>query len=65
MTGPALRVDVLTIFPGIFKSPLRETLLGKAIDAGILDVRIHDIRDHVGSESRASAASAVEFQIPR
>ena len=40
-----MRVDILTIFPGIFGSPLRESLLGKAIDAGILDVRIHDIRD--------------------
>lgn len=46
MTEPALRVDVLTIFPGMFESPIRESLLGKAIDGGILDVRIHDIRDH-------------------
>ncbi len=40
-----MRVDVLTIFPGIFASPLRESLLGKGITAGILDVRVHDIRD--------------------
>jgi len=41
-----MRVDVLTIFPGIFEGPLRESLLGKAIAAGLLDVRLHDIRDH-------------------
>ena len=41
-----MRIDVLAIFPAIFESPLRESLLGKARDAGILDVRIHDIRDH-------------------
>ncbi len=40
-----MRIDVLTIFPGIFGSPLRESLLGKAIEAGIVDVRVHDIRD--------------------
>jgi len=40
-----MRFDVLTIFPGIFESPLRQSLLGKAIDAGVLDVRVHDIRD--------------------
>jgi tRNA (guanine37-N1)-methyltransferase len=38
-------VDILTIFPGIFQSPLRESLLGKAIEAGLLDVRVRDIRD--------------------
>ncbi len=41
-----MRVDVLTIFPAIFESPLRESLLGKAIAGGLVDVRIHDIRDH-------------------
>ena len=47
-----MRIDVLTIFPGIFESPLRESLLGKAIDAGVLDVRVHDIRDHVTDRHR-------------
>jgi tRNA (guanine37-N1)-methyltransferase len=41
-----VRVDVLTIFPGIFEGPLRESLLGKAIERKLLDVRVHDIRDH-------------------
>jgi len=41
-----VRVDVLTIFPGIFEGPLRESLLGKAIASGVLDVRVQDIRDH-------------------
>jgi len=41
-----MRVDILTIFPAILEGPLRESLLGRAIDAEILDVRIHDIRDH-------------------
>jgi tRNA (guanine37-N1)-methyltransferase len=40
-----VRIDVFTIFPGIFESPLRESLLGKAVDGGLLDVRIHDLRD--------------------
>ena len=40
-----MRVDIFTIFPGFFSSPLNESLLGRAIDGGILDVRLHDIRD--------------------
>jgi tRNA (guanine37-N1)-methyltransferase len=47
-----VRVDVLTIFPGVFEGPLRETLLGKAIAAGILDVRVHDIREHAADRHR-------------
>ncbi|HEX5949547.1 MAG TPA: tRNA (guanosine(37)-N1)-methyltransferase TrmD [Actinomycetota bacterium] len=47
-----MRIDVLTIFPGIFESPLRESLLGRAIADGVLDVRVHDIRDHTTDRHR-------------
>jgi tRNA (guanine37-N1)-methyltransferase len=47
-----VRIDVLTIFPGIFEGPLRESLLGKAIEAGLLDVRVHDLRDHTQDRHR-------------
>ena len=39
-----MRFDLLTIFPGYFASPLGEALLGKAIDDGLLDVRVVDLR---------------------
>ncbi|MGH2674206.1 MAG: tRNA (guanosine(37)-N1)-methyltransferase TrmD [Actinomycetota bacterium] len=47
-----MRIDVLTIFPGIIEGPLRESLLGRAIEGGILDVRVHDIRDHAADRHR-------------
>jgi tRNA (guanine37-N1)-methyltransferase len=47
-----VRIDVLTIFPGIFESPLRESLLGRAIAGGLLDVRVHDVRDHTTDTHR-------------
>ena len=40
-----MRIDVFTIFPGILEAPLRESLLGRAIAAGLVDVLVHDIRD--------------------
>jgi tRNA (guanine37-N1)-methyltransferase len=40
-----MRIDVLTIFPGWFEGPLTTSLLGKARDAGALDLRVHDLRD--------------------
>jgi tRNA (guanine37-N1)-methyltransferase len=49
---PLLRVDVLTLFPGFFSGPLRESLLGRAIAAGLLEVRVHDIRDHARDRHR-------------
>jgi tRNA (guanine37-N1)-methyltransferase len=47
-----VRIDVLTIFPGIFESPLRESLLGRAIADGVVDVRVHDIRDSTSDRHR-------------
>lgn len=47
-----MRIDVVTIFPGIFESPLRESLLGRAIGAGLVDVRVHDLRDATTDKHR-------------
>ncbi|HEY3022978.1 MAG TPA: tRNA (guanosine(37)-N1)-methyltransferase TrmD, partial [Actinomycetota bacterium] len=47
-----MRIDVFTIFPGIVEGPLRESLLGKAIEADIVDVRVHDIRAFVTDKHR-------------
>ena len=38
-----MRIDVVTIFPG-YLDPLRQALPGKAIEAGIIDLRVHDLR---------------------
>jgi tRNA (guanine37-N1)-methyltransferase len=47
-----MRVDILTIFPEIFEGPLRASLLGRAIEAGIIDVRVTDIREHAPDKHR-------------
>jgi tRNA (guanine37-N1)-methyltransferase len=47
-----VRIDVITIFPGIFESPLRESLLGRALGAGLVDVRVHDLRDATTDKHR-------------
>jgi tRNA (guanine37-N1)-methyltransferase len=36
-------IDVLTIFP-VYLDPLRQSLPGKAIESGIVDLRVHDLR---------------------
>jgi tRNA (guanine37-N1)-methyltransferase len=39
-----MRIDVITIFPD-YLAPLRLSLVGKAIEAGLLDARLHDLRE--------------------
>ena len=41
-----MRFDVFTLFPGIFESPLKESMLKRAIESGLLDVQLHNIRDY-------------------
>lgn len=37
--------DVLTLFPGMFDSPLQESIIGRAIRQELLQVRAHNLRD--------------------
>lgn len=41
-----MRIDVVTLFPELFHAPLRVSLLGRAVESGLLDVRVHDLRAH-------------------
>ena len=50
---PAVRIDVFTIFPDYLEAPLGVSLLGRARDAGILDVRVHDLREHTTDRHRS------------
>ncbi len=40
-----MRIDVFTIFPGLLETPLRESLLGRALGEGLLRIIVHDLRD--------------------
>jgi len=43
LTAPQLTMDVVTIFPG-YLAPLRESLIGRAIERGQVAVNVHDLR---------------------
>jgi tRNA (guanine37-N1)-methyltransferase len=40
-----MKFDVLTLFPDMFTSYLREGILGRAIERGLVDVELRNIRD--------------------
>jgi tRNA (guanine37-N1)-methyltransferase len=44
-TSKRLLIDVVTIFPDFFTTPLETSLLGKAVAAGRLEVSLHDLRN--------------------
>ena len=47
-----LRSDIVTIFPQMIESCLKQGVIGRAIDRGLIDVRIHDLRDFTEDRHR-------------
>ena len=47
-----MKIDIITIFPAMVKGPLAEGIVGRAIDRGLLDVRVHDLRDYTTDRHR-------------
>ena len=40
-----LRLDVITLFPAIFSGYLTQSLLAKAIERGLVEIHVHNLRD--------------------
>ncbi len=49
-----MRIDVLTLFPGMFRGPMTESMMWKAAEVGLLDLRLHDIRDWTTDRHRTA-----------
>jgi tRNA (guanine37-N1)-methyltransferase len=47
-----VKIDIVTIFPRMVQAPLAEGIVGRAIERGLLDVRVHDLRDHTDDRHR-------------
>ena len=46
MSEPLLRVEVVTLFPELFDVPLSTSIIGRAVERGIVRFDIHDLREH-------------------
>jgi len=44
--------DIVTIFPAMIEQPLAAGILGRAIDAGVIDVKVRDLRDFTTDRHR-------------
>ena len=45
-------VHILTLFPAMLEGPFRESIVGRAVDSGVVRIRIHNIRDFAQSKHR-------------
>lgn len=49
-----MRIDVLTLFPGMFQGPLSHSILARARESGLLDVAVHDLRQYATGRHRVT-----------
>jgi len=49
-----LVIDILTLFPEMFEGPLSASIVGRARQAGLVEVRVRDIREHTHDRHRTA-----------
>ena len=49
-----MRFDVLTLFPGMFDGPLRESIIRRAIERNLVEIEVHNIRDFATDRHRST-----------
>ena len=47
-----MRIDILTLFPEMFDCVLSASMLGRAQANGLIDIRVHNIRDYTDNKHR-------------
>ena len=47
-----MKIDVLTLFPGMFPGPLDESIIKRACESGRLQLGVHDLRDYTHDRHR-------------
>ena len=49
-----VQFDIITLFPSMFESPLSEGIIGKAQKKGLIDIRVHDLREYTEDRHRTA-----------
>ena len=47
-----MRIDILTVLPGLLQGPFAESIVKRGIEKGLVEVNIHDIRDYTTNKHR-------------
>jgi tRNA (guanine37-N1)-methyltransferase len=54
VSGAALRLDLVTLFPGIVEPALSESMIGRARARGLVDIRVANLRDYADGKHRVT-----------
>jgi tRNA (guanine37-N1)-methyltransferase len=49
-----VRIDIVTLFPGMVEAPLRESIVGRAQPRGLVQIAIHNLRDYAGGRHQVT-----------
>ncbi len=49
-----MRIDIITLFPEICRAPLSESMMKRAQESGVLELRIHDLRNWTTDKHRSA-----------
>lgn len=49
-----MKIDLLTLFPGMIQGFLRESMIGRAGEAGLLDIQVHNLRDWAADKHKTT-----------
>lgn len=41
-----MRIDIITIFPAMFEGPFTESIIKRALNKGLAEIHLHNLRDH-------------------
>ncbi len=47
-----MKFDIVTIFPRMFDQPLAEGVVARGVEAGVIDLKVHDLRDFTTDRHR-------------
>lgn len=47
-----MRIDILTLFPGMFQGPFNFSIIKRSVDKGFLELHLHDLRDYASDKYR-------------
>lgn len=49
-----MRFDIFTLFPQMFVGPFQESIIKRALEQGLVEIEIHDIRDYTADRHRSA-----------
>ena len=49
-----MKFDILTLFPAMFEGPFSESIIKRAVQDGLIEIRLHDIRDSAFDRHRTT-----------